>query len=193
MTPANPTEANVISYAERLLRQYGLSGWSVSLSRATKVAGKCVYSEKTVYLSRPLIKARGIEAAKMTALHEVAHAVVGPGHSHGAVWKRQFLSMGGDGRSHFAVDTVDAEKLNTKYLGVCPTGHKFSYSRQPSRRRSCPTCNPRRYDARYEIRITLRTTGQEVGYALPKPKRAPVRKVRITLPDGRSFLVPSRF
>lgn len=190
-----PTEAHVITFTERLLLQHGLHGWTVKLDNAKKRAGQCTYPVRTISLSRCLIKARPIEHSLDTARHEVAHAIVGPGHGHGKVWRDKLIELGGDGEQFFELDSSSAEKLAsmTKYVGICPNNHHSAYSRRPSRKRSCHRCNPSRYDERYLIRIYDRAAFDrgvvvEVGYA-PRPQR----KVRINLPDGRSFLVPSRF
>lgn len=201
MTPLNPTEAHVLHFAEALLAKYDLTGWTVKWSRATKVAGRCCYSEKAIYLSRPLIKARGLENSKMVVLHEVAHALT-QGAGHGPAWRKRFKAMGGDGKSHYASDTVDQMRLNTKYLGVCPNGHQESFSQRLTKKRSCTVCNPSAFDSRYVFRIYLRATGEEVGYQ-PRKARKPRRTQvvfrdtattrRVVLPDGRSFIVPAKF
>lgn len=192
MTSVNPTEARVIAHAERLLLDNGLHGWTVKLDRATSRAGQCRHDEKVISLSRPLINARPIEQSLDTAKHEVAHAIVGGHHGHDMIWKLKFLSLGGNGQAKFVLDQSSSEKVKTKYVGICPVGHKEPMARRPTLKRSCVTCNPRRYDERYVLAVTERATGVVIGYA-PKKAKKPVKKVRINLPDGRSFLVPAKF
>lgn len=189
VTPVNPTEAHVITFTERLLLQHGLVGWTVKLDRATSRAGQCRHAEKVISLSRPLIKARGIDKALMTAKHEVAHALVGGHHGHDVVWRLKFIELGGDGNAQFVLEDSASERLTTKYLGVCPSGHKEAMARRPKRRRSCVKCNPKRFDERYVLSVTERATGKVVGYAEAKP----VKKVNIRLADGRVLRVPARF
>lgn len=170
-----PTEAHVVSYAERLLLQHGLLNWTVVLDRATTRAGQCRHGKRQISLSRPLIKVRTLHESLMTVKHEVAHAIVGAKHGHDATWRDQFIALGGDGKRCFELDQSANEKLQTKYVGICPSGHKTALGRQPTLQRSCSECNPRRFTERYLLRIVERATGVEVGYAPRKPK--PLRKI----------------
>jgi len=193
VTHVTPHEALVIQYAESLLMQYGLYGWTVKLDNATKRAGQCQYSTKTISLSRMLIMARSMADSKMTALHEVAHALT-QGHHHDKVWQKKFREMGGTGERCYSLDQSSAQKLavQAKYVGTCPgCGRKSYYNRAVTRKRSCPVCNPHRFDERFEIKIVEQATGKPMTYAAPKRRRA--RTVQIRLADGRVFTVPSRF
>ena len=54
----------------------------------------CRYGTRTIELSVFLVDRNGPEEVRDTILHEIAHALVGPGHGHDAVWKRQCIEIG---------------------------------------------------------------------------------------------------
>lgn len=159
-----------------MLIQQRLYSWTIKLDNAKTRAGVCQYNNKTISLSRPMIKIRSIEESLNTVRHEVAHALVGGKHGHDKVWRAKLIELGGDGKRCYSLDDSAYEKLAnmTKYVGVCPNNHHSPYSRRPSRRRSCHKCFPRGFNERYLVRIYDRAAFDrgvvvEVGYA---PRRS---------------------
>jgi predicted SprT family Zn-dependent metalloprotease len=73
---------------------HGLSGWSFAYNRRRTTLGLCVYHRRTIELSLPFVKRNGEEVIRDTLLHEIVHALVGPGHGHDAVWRSQCLAIG---------------------------------------------------------------------------------------------------
>jgi predicted SprT family Zn-dependent metalloprotease len=74
--------------------------------------------------------------------HEIAHALVGPGHGHGEVWQRQAAELGIP-----PVRCALAAKMPLgKWNASCPTCAKFfSLYRKPKHldvRRWCMQCGP---------------------------------------------------
>jgi predicted SprT family Zn-dependent metalloprotease len=80
--------------ANELLAWYGLNDWTFTFNRRKTEMGLCLYARKRIELSRHFVELNGTEAIQETLLHEIAHALVGPGHGHDAVWKQQCLQIG---------------------------------------------------------------------------------------------------
>ena len=190
MPPVNPVEARVRAHAETLLRQHGLTGWTVTFDSAKRRGGQCVHSTRTISLSRPMIKVRPIEESLNTAKHEVAHAIAGPGHNHDHVWRRIFIGLGGNGAKHVDSTKVDYERL-AKYVATCPAGHKYYKHRATDdRTRCCSVCpsNP-------ALNYIETATGKPMVCTpyVRRPRKPRQRTVSIRLADGRVVKVPSRF
>lgn len=100
--------------AHALMREHGLTGWRFKFDAARKRGGLCSHSEKTISLSRYLAPAWGDAEVRDVILHEIAHALVGPGMGHGVVWQRKLLSIGGTGSRTHKNATVPG-----RYVAVC--------------------------------------------------------------------------
>jgi predicted SprT family Zn-dependent metalloprotease len=77
-----------------LLAAYGLHDWSVRFNRSKVNMGLCRYGPRTIELSRYFVERNPDEVVRDTVLHEIAHALVGPGHGHDAAWKAMCLRVG---------------------------------------------------------------------------------------------------
>ena len=62
------------------------NGWRFKWSWATKTTGVCSYNKKRIYLSVHYIANRDDSRIMNTILHEIAHAMCGPGYGHSSVW-----------------------------------------------------------------------------------------------------------
>ncbi len=88
-----------------------------------------------------------------TILHEIAHALVGPGHGHDSVWRTQALKIGCTGSRCVP---EDAPKLEGNWIGVCPQGHQRSWHTRPERVGSCSRCGTGGFDPAHLITWTWR-------------------------------------
>jgi predicted SprT family Zn-dependent metalloprotease len=77
-----------------MLAYYGLCDWSFTFNRRKREMGLCLYEPKVIALSLHFIRLNGEEAIRDTLLHEIAHALVGPGHGHDNAWRRKSLEVG---------------------------------------------------------------------------------------------------
>src|SRR5271157_3467668 len=85
---------DVRKLAEDLLTLHGLQEWSFTFNRGKQTMGLCAYARRTIELSTYFVERNGQEEILDTILHEIAHALVGPGHGHDAVWKRKCVEIG---------------------------------------------------------------------------------------------------
>ncbi|PCI24387.1 sprT domain-containing protein [Candidatus Peregrinibacteria bacterium] len=124
------------------MEQYNLleTGWSFRFDKATRRFGCCNYSKKEISLSRRLTHLNDDEKVKDTLLHEVAHALVGPGHGHNAVWKAQALQIGCSGVRCYTQDVVTPKgkySATCKNCGATQQLHSVSWKKHFS---SCGPC-----------------------------------------------------
>lgn len=107
------------SLATNLLKEHGLSqrGWIIQFDHAKRRFGQCRYRSRVISLSRPLTDANDFERVKDTILHEIAHALVGPGHGHDSVWKRKCVEIGAKPERCFTEE--DTNIIAGKYRAVC--------------------------------------------------------------------------
>jgi predicted SprT family Zn-dependent metalloprotease len=90
----SPRVEQVARLASQLLIRYGLPDWSFSFNRRKREMGLCLYEPKLIQLSLHFVLLNDDEAIRDTILHEIAHALVGPGHGHDAIWKWKCLEVG---------------------------------------------------------------------------------------------------
>jgi predicted SprT family Zn-dependent metalloprotease len=113
MTGAEFIKALALSYME----EHGLieEGWKFKWDTAKKRGGVCYHSRKTIGLSKFVAKYRTYEETEDTILHEIAHALVGPGHGHGPVWKAKAREIGAKPERCFESEDLP----DGKYEAVC--------------------------------------------------------------------------
>lgn len=104
-----------------LMTLHGLEDWKLQYDQASKRAGRTVHGSKTIQLSRSLVKLFSEEEIKETLLHEISHALVGPGHGHNETWRNRYLSIGGNGKSRYTPSEAvkEAERARAKYVATC--------------------------------------------------------------------------
>jgi predicted SprT family Zn-dependent metalloprotease len=73
---------------------HGLRDWSFAYNRRKRSLGVCQYRRRRIELSIHLIERNSAAEVRDTILHEIAHALVGPGHGHDAVWKEMCRRIG---------------------------------------------------------------------------------------------------
>lgn len=130
--------------ARGLMDRHGLEQWGLVFDRARRRAGMTRYQEQVISLSRPLMQLYDENQVRDVILHEIAHARVGTGHGHGAVWKQEARRLGTPPRASI----TEAPRPPAPYLGRCPSGHEVERFRLPRGARSCATCS-KGFDRRY--------------------------------------------
>lgn len=132
--PAGVLEA-VAAKANRLMVQHGLKGWSFQFDDAARRAGACCHSTRVISLAREYCLAVPEEEWTNTVLHEIAHALVGPGHHHDAAWKSTARSIGCTAdRCHSVTFTPP------RYILSCPRCRWAATRLRRKRRLICREC-----------------------------------------------------
>ena len=83
-----------VNLARSEMDKNGLIDWKLNLDNAKVRAGACFFREKKISFSRNFIKNSNDLEIYDTILHEIAHALVGPEHGHGIVWKNMAKRLG---------------------------------------------------------------------------------------------------
>lgn len=80
------------------LNKHGLTDWTVRLNNNPKshFLGLCSYKDKCIILSSHHIDIHPTPDVANTIRHEVAHALMGPGHGHDALWADKAREIGCD-------------------------------------------------------------------------------------------------
>ena len=139
-------------WAEALIRLHLDETWSFGFDRAVKRAGLTDFTARRITVSKHLAARWDDDDVHQTLLHEVAHAMVGPGEGHGARWLRTARELGYvGGRTHQG--EIAAERAG--WVGSCPGGHEHVRFRAPRGRYACRPCSkgaPRAVEVRWERR-----------------------------------------
>ncbi len=125
--------------AEQLVDLHGLRGWHVVFDRAKTRAGVCRPARREIGLSAALTRLHAEAEVRDTILHEIAHALVGPSHGHGPVWKAKARELGCPADRCLS---PDAPRPPAPWVGICPAGHTAERHRRPERVASCRRCAP---------------------------------------------------
>ena len=128
----NLNEAKTL--ADELLHKHNLSDWRFRFDYASRRFGCCRYSIKTISVSEQLTLLNTLDEFKSTVLHEIAHALVGPGHGHDNVWKSKAIELGDTGERCYSVNVITPP---TRWIASCPI---CGWTRTKSRRLSNPVC-----------------------------------------------------
>ena len=106
----------VKTLTEHKMWEHGLTaqGWTFAWGRGKQTFGTCRYRDKQIRISKHLASINDRERVLLTVLHEIAHALVGPGHAHNYVWKRKCIEIGGNGRARYGEDNTNCIKREEK-------------------------------------------------------------------------------
>jgi len=96
--PLSPMRAQrlveIRQFALHLFARHGLRDWDFAFNRGKRTMGWCLFGPRKIELSMHFVERNDAEIIRDTLLHEIAHALVGPGHGHDAVWKRKCKELG---------------------------------------------------------------------------------------------------
>lgn len=146
--------------AIELMDKHGLidQKWYFQFNQRKASAGICSYRKHSIELSAPLTALAIEEDVIDTILHEIAHALVGRGHGHDAVWQRKAIEIGCNGKRCYGGDNKESLEIAyqkiAKYKGTCIGGHPHFRNRKPTKRQSCAQCCPR-FNEKYLITWSL--------------------------------------
>lgn len=107
------TEQDALSFANEKLREYGLAGnWTVEIQPG-RLGGNGLCMGATRFYRRGggiiILRLRdvlghGAKEVHETILHEIAHALAGPGAGHGPKWREMARRVGARDNAHGAPD-----------------------------------------------------------------------------------------
>lgn len=123
--------------ARSLMREHGLSDWTLAWMRRKSTFGLCNCSRKTIALSTPLVTCNEEAAVRDTILHEIAHALT-PGSGHNHLWKAKCREIGA--RPVKCFTSNDATLVEYAWRCWCPTCDALlpgGFHRKPTRARRC--------------------------------------------------------
>ena len=78
----------------RLLKAHDLGSWKFGWLNTQKLYGRCCHTRKAIQLSLPFVNRHTLEQVEEVIVHEIAHALCGPGYGHGGKWKEMCLQIG---------------------------------------------------------------------------------------------------
>ena len=129
---------------------HGLGQWTIRWVNTRNRAGQCKHRERELNFSTHLMRAFSDEEAMDTITHEIAHALVGPGHKHDYVWQRQHRALGGSGKEHW--DNREVSLRTAKWHGVCVVSQQTVYAMNrltTARRQGTTPCKCHRKGVRW--------------------------------------------
>lgn len=144
-------------------------GWGFKIHNRASSIGMCCYNNKTIYFSSFYTELKP-EDILDTILHEIAHALVGPGNGHNKKWRNMCIIVGAKPRrcNETKINENVEMKLakSAKYIAVCPGCNKVSSAfKKMKRNRSCANCSGAVYNEKFRLNFKLNK-----GY-IPKPKQ----------------------
>ncbi|MDB5313175.1 MAG: SprT-like family protein [Gemmataceae bacterium] len=141
--PPSKDPDEVRRWALGVMAAFRLDGWRLEFTRAVRLLGVCRYRSRVIGLSRHLVERNPPEQVRETLLHECAHALVGPGHGHGPVWKKVAIEIGCRPERCSRADLDMPEGRWRAICGGC--GTEYRRHRRPRRARyHCRRCGRER-------------------------------------------------
>jgi predicted SprT family Zn-dependent metalloprotease len=134
----NLHDANIL--ARRTMDAHGLDDWGIRWDNAKRRAGLCSYSTRTLSFSKSITAFNHEQSFMETLLHEIAHAMVGSGHGHDSVWRRQCIAIGGTGARCSSKDEVPPAPFTGIHDGRNGCTQTFPRHRRPKGTVFCPKC-----------------------------------------------------
>lgn len=138
--PSSADPAAIREWAEGVIAAFGLAGWRFEISRAVRRLGVCRFRTRTIGAAAFLLNQP--DELRLTLLHELAHALVGPRHGHGAVWRAMARRIGARPERCNTTAEVPKGRWRATCHGCQRAAHRH---RRPKRINGwfCRACGPR--------------------------------------------------
>lgn len=124
-----------------LMSEHGLTalGWVFMLDDCVARAGCCHHSDKTISLSKHIMHQAEVDIRNVL-LHEIAHALAGPGHGHGKFWRDIALRIGNDGLRCHSLELKPPSSALACVLCGSVNALRHRVNRQFWRKATCSAC-----------------------------------------------------
>jgi predicted SprT family Zn-dependent metalloprotease len=115
--------------AKELMTQHGLitnlpwTNWKFHFDNAKRIVGRCYTTRRCITLSKPITLLNDEAHIRNTILHEIAHALVGPGHGHDNVWKLMAIKVGAVPETYCSMDVVLPKPRYEAKCAICGRVH----------------------------------------------------------------------
>jgi predicted SprT family Zn-dependent metalloprotease len=113
--------------------------WRLEFNSTGRQAGCTNYGDRTITLSKVNVELGSLEVVRDIILHEIAHALVGPGHRHDKTWKRQARAIGARPKYYCEGVTRFSFRLDCPECGRKSDLYFYRHPRRIARYR-CPQC-----------------------------------------------------
>lgn len=130
-------KAALVRGAEHMIA-HGLLDWRVKLHNKRKVLADCNNRTRTIRYSKHFLKIATPDQLDGVTLHEIAHALVGPGHGHDAVFKRKVREI--SPTTKYVGANVEEPIMTHRYNLECPECGSTSRT-NVNKRYICGDCN----------------------------------------------------
>jgi predicted SprT family Zn-dependent metalloprotease len=142
---------NAAMHARNTMELYQLDGWSFAFDNAKRRCGQCTFNKKRITLSRYYVELNTPAEVHETILHEIAHALVGPGHGHGPKWCAMARKVGA--KPQRCAD-ASVKMPEAKYQLMCTSGHDFGPRHRKNRNMDMHVCGRCHSPLRYVLTST---------------------------------------
>ena len=136
MTPEAKIQEAILICADVMIKN-NLDKWTVKVHSRRKALADCSSKLKTIRFSKHFLCIANREQLEGVTLHEIAHALVGPGHGHDTVFKQKCTELGVD--SKYANAKAEGISLPYKYSLTCTECFTTTKS-NVKKRYSCSNC-----------------------------------------------------
>jgi len=123
MTERHPnamSEREIAELAYELLAENGIHNYRVTFSnRMVRTIGVCYYDLRELRFASKVAAVNDRSLTEDVVRHEVAHAVVGPGHGHGEVWKAAARRLGAKPRAGVRAGEMVSVPRVDRWVAVC--------------------------------------------------------------------------
>lgn len=182
------------SKAAYLVRVLASDEWTLIFLRSKRQLGVCRHSRKQIGLSREFVRLNEWNVVEQAVLHEIAHAMVGPGHGHDGWWKTVAISLGV--KDPRASQTIPVPP-SARYQATCTRcGQEHGRHRRPRSRAdgmipqlACGPCCKKHAGGRFDDRFlltyidTLTSEPMRPTFQSKPRRREPIMSDELTAPQ----------
>ena len=137
----NMTNQETLKMLNDKMAEHGLinQGWVGSLNNRKRALGVCSFGRKEIKISKAFSNIISSDEILDTILHEIAHALVGPGMGHGRSWRIMCRKIGAT-PTRLANASVKPEYRYKCYCPNCGELKQYGFHRRPTRKFICSDC-----------------------------------------------------